>query len=114
MNAPANIRPDHPQKERDPAWARYLPTVDSLCPGATDEERRDHAGIMLLRDLAALGQQSVGWEAAQALVTVEHLAQTHALTPLPADDLRGLRLALARIYYAARDLEGVFARHGRG
>lgn len=101
MNAPANIK-------AGPAWAKYLPVIDAFNPSAPEAERRQRAGLMLLRDMASAGQRHSTWEATQALQAIERIAGQHALTEMPVDALERTRLALVRLYTGARALDANF------
>lgn len=108
MNAHATI-PAEP-----PAWQSYLPAVDSFMPGCSLHEKRDRARLMLLRDMAVAAQKNASWEAAQALLTVEQLANAHALTRMDAVMLAATRVAVGRLYRTAMFLDEVFSDHGGG
>lgn len=109
----AAAAPLEPRPERQAAWERYLPAVDALCPGGSDQERRDRAGLMLLRDRTNAAAREASWEAQQLLLAIEHIATVHAAGNLRGEALTETRLALIRAGIAARKLEDVFS-DGRG
>jgi hypothetical protein len=112
VNAPARI--DHPQKAKEPHWARYLPQVEMHCPGCSEDEARHRAGLMLLRDLAAVKARRASDEAAAVLEVVQRVATLRALSALSVPQLDATRRALIRAFTAARDLEEVFGNNGGG
>ena len=111
MNAPAQI--DHPKRATGPAWERYLPSVEALAPGGSDDEKRHRAGIMLLRDLAAVGRRDACAESEAVLALIQRIATTHCISALSEGDLDTARIALIRLYTGARDLEKVFGANGK-
>lgn len=101
MNAPARIK-------AAPAWEKYFPAIDALRPGCSDSERRQRAGLMLLRDMATAGRRTASPEAAMALLTIQNIAGEYCLAEIPVGALDACRRALVRIYTGARDLDHVF------
>jgi hypothetical protein len=95
------------------AWELYLPSLEALMPGLGEQERRDRAGLMLIRDFASARRAGASWEAGQALYAIEAVARLHALGPLRGEQLTATRLALVRIFTGHRELERVFG-HGHG
>ena len=114
MNAQAPIVAAEPAPARQHAWERYIPAVNALFPSSCAVETKARAKLMLLRDSAAKAQPTASWEARQLLLTVEQLANAHALTAMPVHMLAFLAATLGRIYRDARNLEEVFGEHGRG
>lgn len=112
MNAPANIPATATRLPA--AWERYLPTVAALCPAATGEEAELRARLMLLIDLVAVEMDGCTWESGQALVAISAVASAHKFTPMNAEMLGALRIALLKFYRAAHDLENLFGDHGGG
>jgi hypothetical protein len=97
-----------------PAWERYLPSVEAMVPGQSEEQKRHRAGLMLLRDTARARQEHASEEAAAVLGIIVALASAHAVSALTAQELSDTRLALIRMMTAARELEKVFGDHGGG
>jgi hypothetical protein len=107
MNAPANISAGY-------AWERYLPTVATFRPGLSEEENRQRAGLLLLRDLARDRMQVASEPAVLVLEVIELVAARAAFSGLAAEQLDIVRLALVRLGTGARELEKVFGEHGAG
>lgn len=105
--APLDTTPDHA-----PAWARYIPSVAAFLPGCTEQEARDRAGLMLLRDMASAARVKASWQAEQALVAIENIAREHCLAPMTGEALTATRLALVKLWMGVRRLEEVFGDHG--
>lgn len=96
------------------AWEAYLPTVDALKPGLVDDERRQRAGLMLIRDLAARSSGSASWAAQEAYSTIQSVANACAFEAMSINDLDATRRALLRIALAAQALESVFGENRDG
>ena len=89
----------------DPAWVKYLPSVDALHPCASEFERRQRAGLMLLRDLAGKDAARVSADAGLVLDLIEALAARHVFSPMPVATLQTVRLGLVKMFRAARAIE---------
>lgn len=114
MNAPASIPQQSPARETQPAWAKYLPSVEAFCPGGDPEAKRHRAGLLLLRDMASSARRHASWESGEALLAIERVAGEHAFSTMTAEELDATRLALIRVYTGARDLDRVFGRSPDG
>ncbi|OYX39018.1 MAG: hypothetical protein B7Y98_06195 [Sphingomonas sp. 32-62-10] len=89
----------------DPAWVKYLPSVDALHPCASELERRQRAGLMLLRDLAGRDAARVSADAGIVLDVIEALAARHVFSSMPIPALLTLRLGLVKMFRAARAID---------
>ena len=99
--------------EQEPAWTRYLPAVDALRPTSKGRDRRQRAGLMLLRDTAARARRAtVSPEAEQAFSTIEVIAGEHALGDMPEANLFALRRGLANMWSAALEIAAATQRDG--
>ena len=90
-------------------WQPYLATVESAFPCVGEQEARDRAGLMLLRDLATQRAMTASWEAEQLLMGLIQIAQMHSLGALNGQALTDLRLACVRIWMAMDYLDTALA-----
>lgn len=110
MNAPARI--DHPQRSKGTAWERYLPTLAALRPCGDDDEARQRAGLLLMRDIATERQRDASEPAGMVFAVIEEIAARTALGSFSTEQLDTIRLALVRLGTGARELEKVFGGDG--
>jgi hypothetical protein len=83
-------------------------------PESTEEEARQRAGLLLLRDIASDRQRVASEPAGMVFAAVEEIAARTALGSFTAEQLETIRLALVRLGTGARELEKVFGEHGGG
>lgn len=91
-----------------PAWAKYLPAVQTLKPAASEPELRHRANLMHLRDKATKALETCSWEAAHIFRAVVTIAAQHALTDMPPEQIESLRFAVLRTYLSACQVELAF------
>lgn len=99
---------------REPAYAQYLPAVDTLKPGCGDVEKRHRANLMLMRDRAASALRKCSWEASHGFQAVATLTAQHIMTDMPPDMLDSVRVAVLRLYLAACQVDLAFANPDDG
>lgn len=90
-----------------PVWQRYLPQIDGMLPGQSDEARELRARVMTMRDQATnvRRDKEPDWAGEQLLGTIEELGTTYATADISSADLQTLRTCMAELFRIAATLQ---------
>lgn len=110
MNAPARIRkPTAIRADESEFESAVRRSISIHCPNDDEMTMAARVDIATMRDLATVGRQRAGGEAADILAVVSRVATDAVYAPAPCSKLLRIRSALGLAIEAARSIERAVA-----